>query len=205
MFENEKVLVVETRKLEEFVGFREGIVKVDISDVEKFIRKEGFFVDREKAEYDEKMRQVIPYMALRDEDGYLVFKRLGTQGEKRLHNLYTVGIGGHIRLEDMLDDDPWKAVQNGMMRELREEVDVEILAEPIFVGLLNDRKKEVSRVHVGLCYILNVKFKGLNEPDKFEYFRVKELGELEKMNVIGRMESWSNIFINILKTINAFS
>jgi predicted NUDIX family phosphoesterase len=194
-YEKEKILVVPTNDLLKILNFKEGLIKVELEDIKTLIREKGSFEDRNLVETDERFRQVIPYVVLKSNDKYLVVKRLETQGEKRLHNKYSIGIGGHVNIEDLNEKDMWKAVENGLKRELMEEVNVTPKGEFEFLGVINDVSSSVSRVHFGLCYILECQFHGINEKDKFEEMWLEES---ELSDKIDKMEGWSKIVVEYL-------
>jgi predicted NUDIX family phosphoesterase len=72
-----------------------------------------------------------------------------------LHGLYSVGIGGHISEEDNLLFSSDIGYQEGMLREVREEVDVDQMEAPA-VGVINDDSTEVGYVHFGVVHIMRV-------------------------------------------------
>jgi ADP-ribose pyrophosphatase YjhB (NUDIX family) len=113
------------------------------------------FCPREEAERDESGRQIIPYVVLRNEKRYLLMRRTNRQGESRLHDKYSIGVGGHINPED--GRNPWQAFERGMRREIDEEVNVDISSLE-YLGILNDLSTAVSRVHIGIVYIASVAF-----------------------------------------------
>ena len=184
----EEVLVLRSEDLD----LPEGLVMMEEPEAISLLRG-GFFLERSLAEFDERYRQVIPYVVLLEKDRVLLVKRTTKQTEKRLHNLYSIGIGGHIRREDA--EDPVEAFRNGMMRELNEEVDADIL-KLHFIGLINDLSKPVSRVHLGYLYVADAIVRGMKERDLFEWKMVK-LEELEEYEE--GMENWSKIAMDGLK------
>jgi len=191
MYENEKVLVVPTEDVERLCNKRHGLIFVNEYDIISLIENKGFFVDRNSAETDESIRQVIPYIVLREENKFLLFKRTSKQGEKRLHNQITIGVGGHINTDDSLE--PLEAFKNGLIREINEEVDVDIKSLN-YVGVINVVDTPVSRVHVGICYVADVKYKGLKEKDKFI-----ELFTENPREYFEEMEGWSKTVVQSLE------
>ncbi|MDN5338850.1 MAG: hypothetical protein PWQ20_1920 [Thermotogaceae bacterium] len=194
-YEKEKILVVPTADLLKILDFKEGLVKVDLENIKALVREKGAFKDRNLVETNERFRQVIPYIVLKSNGKYLVVRRLETQGEKRLHNKYSMGIGGHINTDDLSEEDIWNAVENGLKRELMEEVNITPEGEFEFLGVINDISSPVSRVHFGLCYILQCQFHGINEKDKFEEMWLEES---ELSDKIDKMEGWSKIVVEYL-------
>ena len=186
----ERVLVVPS---EVFRDFPEGLI--EIPEEKAFgILKSGFFVDREKAEKNEDWRQIIPYVTFLDDGKILLVRRTENQSEERLHNLYSIGIGGHINDSD--GEDPDEAFKRGLFREIEEEIDAKI-SNLKFVGLINDLSKEVSRVHMGFFHIAEAKVCGIREKENFEWEMVN-LKDLEKFEE--GMENWSRIATEWLKS-----
>ncbi len=181
---DEKVLVIKTTDVEKICNGKTGVVKVTEDEFLKVL-KTGFFVERSIAEYDESTRQVIPYIVLKENEEYIFFKRTTNQTEKRLHNLITLGVGGHLNIDDSTD--PVECLKNGLWRELREEVNASV--ENIeYVGLINEIENPVSRVHVGVLYIAHVKYLGLAEPENFIEIRSKKLSDY-----LEEMEGWAKV------------
>lgn len=60
----------------------------------------GAFYARPAAEADATVKQIIPYLILRDADRIFLMKRTRAGGDARLHDHYTVGVGGHMNPGD---------------------------------------------------------------------------------------------------------
>lgn len=189
----EMVLVVPTSKVIELLGSKTGIVEVEEQKIQQLIQKEGLFIPRNQAEQDESFQQIIPYVVMKNNGQILLLLRTSKQGEKRLHDKYSLGVGGHINNLD--DQKPWNAFLKGMKREITEEVDVEIHSID-YIGIINDTSTPVSRVHLGLLYIAEVNFKGIREKDMFMYWW-KNLEELQQYTKL--MEGWSFLTYQELK------
>ena len=155
------------------------------------------FRDREEAETNVQFKQVIPYIVVRHKDQYLVSQRTRQQQEARLHNLYSIGQGGHVTDQDFkpqpkLCEDPISA---GLMRELHEEFTLAPEHGCTCIGLINDNSNEVGKVHFGLVYELWV---------SSSLLEIAETGKhtAQWMNGIGvrdyydRMENWSKIVVD---------
>jgi predicted NUDIX family phosphoesterase len=69
--------------------------------------------------------------------------------------LYSVGIGGHISEDDhgLFSND--RGYQDGMRRELMEEVAIDAVKEAA-VAVINDDSTEVGYVHFGVVHIVPV-------------------------------------------------
>ena len=71
------------------------------------------------------------------------YTRGAGQGESRLHAKRSIGVGGHISEEDAgaVDANPY---QQGMRRELAEEVAIDTDYRERCVGMINDDETEVG-------------------------------------------------------------
>ena len=79
-------------------------------------------------------------------------------GEKRLHNLRSIGVGGHMEPTESCGvgcaDGSWDMIRAAALREIDEEVCVES-PEPLLLeyrGLINDESNEVGTVHTGVLF-----------------------------------------------------
>lgn len=188
----ENVLVIEADSLNDVLN-EEGLLNIELDTIKKSIIDSGSYIPRSKAEIDERYRQVIPYVVMKTDKQYLLMKRTDKQGEKRLHNKLSLGVGGHVNDEDK-GENTWQVFLRGMERELREEVEAEIKSLR-YIGVINEVNSPVSRVHIGLAYVAEVDFKGLNEPDLFE-IEWQTLEELRER--AGKMEGWSKLVLEKL-------
>jgi predicted NUDIX family phosphoesterase len=73
-------------------------------------------------------------------------KRTSAGGDARLHDLYTIGVGGHLNPGDV-------SILGGLRREWMEEVAADFIPEFQFVGLLNDDTVEVGLHHLGVVFL----------------------------------------------------
>src|SRR5215470_5404382 len=80
------------------------------------------YLNRSEAEVDRRYKQLIPYVLIICNDRILRYRRGKAGQETRLHGLYSVGIGGHISDEDHGLFSKDLGYQEGMRRELMEEI-----------------------------------------------------------------------------------
>ena len=111
------------------------------------------FLERTVAEHDFSCKQVIPYVVIRHGERYLLMRRTQRQTESRLHDKYSLGVGGHINKGD-LSPEKDNVILAGMRRELAEEVRVGAERSCELIGAINDDSTEVARVHLGLVFLL---------------------------------------------------
>lgn len=120
------------------------------------------FIPKGKAEHDSAYKQIIPYIVLMDKESRVFYyKRNGS--EKRLSQLYSIGIGGHINKEQDLGNDMFSTIYNGLKRELYEETGVPYENfQSRFYGIINEERSKVGKTHLGLVYGLKIPSTGLN-------------------------------------------
>lgn len=203
--EMEHVLVVPTERFKQ-VGYFQGFS----ADVERYVDgllQETHISYRPRAamEQDPSFKQLIPYVLFeyRDTQGIphlFQYVRGKGQGEQRLHSKRSLGVGGHISTMDVASS-THLTYQEGMRRELEEEVRIATPYREQCVGLINDDETEVGRVHLGIVHVLQVEMPDVfsNETDLLEagFMPVRELWEQRPS-----MESWSRICIEALYPIS---
>jgi predicted NUDIX family phosphoesterase len=155
MMTEERVLCFERKFLEQ-LGVFQGLSL----EVEKYLHvltssSHLVYLNRSEAEQDKRYKQLIPYVLLICGDKILRYRRGKGGQETRLHGLYSVGIGGHISEEDhgLFSHD--RGYQEGMRRELMEEVAVDAGNQPA-VAAINDDSTEVGQVHFGVVHIVRL-------------------------------------------------
>src|ERR1035437_471698 len=153
-------------------------------------RTAGRYFPRPAAESDPSLKQIIPYLVLRDGDRIFLMKRTRAGGEARLHDHYTIGVGGHLNPGD-------SSILGGLAREWREELEADFLPEFVFLGLLNDDTVDVGVHHLGVVYLADAAGRSV---------RVRETHKLSGsfqsvdvvMDLYDRMETWSQLVMDAL-------
>jgi predicted NUDIX family phosphoesterase len=149
------------------------------------------FLARTVAEHDFNWKQVIPYVVVRHEDNYLLLRRTQRQTESRLHDKYSLGIGGHINQDD-LGSAQENVILAGMRRELAEELRVEGEQSCRLIGAINDDSTEVARVHLGLVFLLTASSAQYTIVEKDKHTAAwKTVAELTQF--YEQMETWAQI------------
>jgi predicted NUDIX family phosphoesterase len=151
----------------------------------------GRFEERSAMEVDPAYKQVIPYLLLRDGDRIFLMRRTTAGGDARLHDRWSIGVGGHLDPGDV-------DVIGGLRREWREELDADW--EPAFepLALLNDDTTEVGAVHLGVVFLADAAGRpaGVRETDKLEG-RFVDAHEVDA--VADRLETWSALVWTALR------
>ena len=189
----EQVMVVERAAIAQHLVDR-GLVTEHTDAVLETIADAHFFVDRPTAEKSPQYKQIIPYVLIRRGDAWFLLQRTRKQTEARLHDLLSLGVGGHINPDtpDLID---------GLQKELEEEVGVEGDYEITFAGILNDDTTEVGSVHLGTVFILDTDSEVVvRETDKMtgRWVATAELKPLRE-----QMETWTQIVYDALIAVEA--
>lgn len=160
------------------------------------------FLDRAAAEADESHRQVIPYVVLRSGDALFTYARNRRGNEARLHNLRSVGVGGHVNPADLPGDlaalaaDPGAALAIAARRELAEEVRGVARTAPLeWLGFIFDDDASVSRVHLGVVYAVAAEPSLVRLSDEGKMVDGRFLPIRELVTDASRYEGWSQLTI----------
>ena len=190
MSHEEQVLVVPRAAIMADPGWL-GVRADALEGCEALVAREGRFVPRADAEVDRSLKQVIPYLVLRDGERLFLMRRTKAGGDARLHDRYSIGVGGHLNPGD-------GDLAGGLRREWREELVAEFDPEFELIGLLNDDTTEVGSVHLGAVYVADAAGRpvAIRETDKLsgEFATPAQAAE-----VIDRMESWSALVFEHLE------
>lgn len=164
------------------------------AELETAVTRDGFFVERAYAERTPTLKQVIPYTLVSCDERVLLTRRLKSGGESRLHDKYSLGIGGHINPQDM--NDVRNPIEAGTRREIAEELTVRGKYDVRRAGLLNDDSNAVGAVHVGLVQVISVRAPvEIREREQLEG-RLVTTSDLRGMLTDGaNFETWSKLLI----------
>jgi predicted NUDIX family phosphoesterase len=158
-----------------------------LSEIETHAR----YAPRDEMERDPAWKQLIPYLVLRDGDRYFLMRRTKAGADSRLHDRWSIGVGGHLNPGDA-------GLVGGLRREWHEELAADF--EPVFepVALLNDDTTEVGAVHLGIVVVADAAGRPV---------RVRETDKLagafatapEVVAVRDDLETWSRLVFDALE------
>jgi len=196
----ERVMVVPTelfRRLGYFQGF---CGEVDRYLDELLSPANTSYRPRGEVEVDPSFKQLIPYVIFRHTDAeglqtVFQYTRGTGQGEGRLHRKHSVGIGGHVSSDDAQSDG--SPYDEGMRRELEEEVRIDTPYSARCVGLINDDQTEVGSVHLGVVYIFDVERPAV-QPNETEIIESGFRPIDEILADTSGFETWSQICLQAL-------
>ncbi len=168
------------------------------------LEAKGYFVEREHAERDCSLKQVIPYSIVVRDGEVLLLRRTKSGGDSRLFDKLSIGVGGHVNPEDALADDGRTRVRNPIAactrRELNEELDIRSDWSLRPIGIMNDDSNSVGAVHVGLVQIVYARGAVTIREEDILQGRFEPVSELLRLRREGaNFESWSAKLVEFLE------
>jgi len=173
---------------------------------------------RAVCEDDPRLKQLIPYILLvfteaGEKPVYLSYQRTKLQGEQRLHDKYSIGIGGHVNPDDVMLNDTPVALEDEMKmrdpfqvaacRELYEEVEIwpTMRQGPFPYAIINDERDDVGRVHTGVVMTAHVGPSQVHPEESMTNLKWMTAQQLWANK--DRYEGWSQILIEALAEVEA--
>ena len=191
MSEEELVLGLPRKKLPTALGWR-GVRGMDLSPVLRAAQMQGEFRPRGEAEIDPSWKQLIPYLLLRDGERIFLMRRSKAGGDERLHDRYSIGVGGHINPQD-------GGVLGGLRREWAEEIEADFEPDFVPIGLLNDDDNDVGAVHLGLVYVADAAGRPVEIREKHKLEGVFASSD-DVAAVEEKLETWSALLFQYLRS-----
>jgi predicted NUDIX family phosphoesterase len=203
-YKGEKVLVFERSLLDELGAFH-GCT----ADADRYLdvildKQNNHFHERFRAEEDESLKQIIPYVLFVHEDTVFSYVRGKQAGESRLVGNRSIGIGGHINpTDEMLFDGARVATDRdsyfeAVRREIAEEVVIDGPFEPAIAALLNDDGNPVGRVHFGVVHVCELDHTGVSKREQ----QITRAGFVPIAELAGErreeLETWSALCVDML-------
>ena len=203
-FEKE-IMVVHVNKLfnnDYFHGFLHHSEK----DIHSIILNNFECMKRGLAEKNPDYKQPIAYCIIINQElkKIFVYQRSTNAGEERLHNLFTIGIGGHIDTPDFNQDknETKNPIHKSMLREINEEINIpeQSTIDPVVLGYINDDSNDVGKVHLGILYLIKTNAEEVYPKDsEIEQGKFVHFHELEDIFSKNEFETWSKIAFEPLK------
>ena len=129
---------------------------------------------------------------MRDGERLFLMQRTRAGGDVRLHDLDSLGIGGHLNPQD-------GGVLGGLRREFHEEMVADWEPEPRLVGLLNDDDVLVGQVHLGVVFEADAAGRAL-EVREIDKLSGRFVLPREVEPIYERMETWSQLLYDHVTT-----
>jgi predicted NUDIX family phosphoesterase len=168
---------------------------------------------RSAAEHDYDTKQLIVYVLINHGETFLSYQRTPKTTETRLKALFSIGIGGHVNVDDRIQptlfgakEAAWKDfVLQAVRREVSEEVQIEAAnaQEPRLICFVNDDSNDVGKVHFGVVFVMklatpSVAIRGERGIGKLSFRTLPELISMRDM-----LETWSQLLVDFLSRENS--
>jgi len=187
----------------------EVIAVIDREKINLLIEKPGLILDgipedlilkeykswvRHEAEEDLTLIQFVSVFIVHDGEKILTHKRTKRLPESRLHDEYSVMLGGHVLSEDLSSlFNPFDVTSKigFILRELEEEVILDENYKVTPIGLIYDDSRDVSKQHIGLVFTVNTTLKKytIGEKGFLIDHRAESISSIK--NRIEDFENWS--------------
>ncbi len=191
------------REAFEAVGAFNGVRRNPQDYLAAFLRPGvAHFMDRALAEESPQFKQIIAYAIFCHEGRVLAYARTAKGNEARLHDKYSLGIGGHINPVDGLADNVGTYLA-GVEREIREEISFSGTARQELYAVINDDTNEVGSVHLGIVHRFELDSEEVSPNEKaLDKLAFRTLDELSGP-LYDKLETWSAICVEALRADEA--
>lgn len=156
----------------------------------------------------------IPYCLVTYKGKVLFYQRTSMSGETRLQGQFSLGIGGHVDLdneEELNSKSADEFIKETALREFEEELLIEASLENVeyfkVLGTLYDTTTEVNRLHLGyICQIelTDIGYQKVTEPDHIFEDHIDNVSFFDEthinteqymLDLFDKFESWSQIIL----------
>lgn len=168
-----------------------------VAAIEQAIKTKFSYMVRRDAEADLDYRQPIPYVFIVNPKlkQVYVYKRSTQAGKSKLHNLYSMGVGGHVDFEETPEftADP---IGYTLRKEIEEETGIKSFDQIKLRGYMIDDSVEVNKYHIGAIYFAETSEAEITpQEDEMEHGSLHTIPQVEKIiaSENDQLESWSMI------------
>jgi predicted NUDIX family phosphoesterase len=173
-------------------GAWQGLRTINPESYLELINKNKEFLPRILMEQDSTYKQIIPYLVFTHENKYFLMQRQKKASETRLQSKYSLGIGGHIREEDMSNC----TLVDWAKREFEEEIDYAGTLKITPLGVLNDDSNTVGQVHIGFVFLITGDSANIQVKEELQSGMLYTLEECKQF--YPHMETWTQIIFDHL-------
>jgi predicted NUDIX family phosphoesterase len=191
MQKSELISVVKSNLMFQNTFMKEGFFEIDqavLNNINSF--SEDYL--RHEAEQNYNYQQIVSYIIFMHNEKLFLMQRSQKSSEKKLNNKFSIGIGGHLRKDDLQKD-----IMSWGLREFYEEVDYKGEYDISLLGMINDQSNEIGKLHLGLVYLMKGKSSKISIKSELKSGKLVFKDEL--FNYYNNLESWSKLIIPIFK------
>ncbi|MFZ3481817.1 hypothetical protein [Sphingomonas sp. 3-13AW] len=202
-------------------GLDFGIRALGADGLDPVLKAQAWIGPRPMLEEDTSFVQFIPYVLVRHKNRLLAYVREASGSEARLHGKFSVGVGGHIDLPDVVVDetlvsekgaetpvnriDVLKTLTRAAIREISEEIAMDVPENALeWSHLIHVTTTPVDQVHLGFVAILDIDVAGI-APLVFEecigsaqFEEISALAAGRVGNLSAEPETWTGLVLDML-------
>lgn len=195
---DEQILVVPRVNLFDGAVVQGFLPEHDFSLYQERISSHSQFLPRSLMETDLTYKQIIPYLIFSYQDQFFLMQRKSTASEQRLKDKFLLGVGGHLRQEDMVG----ATIAEWALREMHEEIayDGTYTMQPL--GIINDERDLVGQVHIGFVFLVHADQPTFSVKSELKQGRLVSKNEV--VEFYDRLESWSQMTFDYIRGTQAF-
>jgi predicted NUDIX family phosphoesterase len=187
----EQVLVVSRQSIQDLLPTK-GIALCDELVIKQFVELNATFLARQQAENDPAFKQIIPYLVFCYGQQLFLMQRSAHASEQRLASKLSLGIGGHLKAQDLAEQELFTWAK----REFLEEVTFSGGYTQTFIGIINDENSAAGQVHTGLLWLLKADSPEIAIKDEHVSGQLVSLEYCQQH--YAQLESWSQLVIDYL-------
>jgi predicted NUDIX family phosphoesterase len=189
---HELIAVVPAETLSDILTSQKNLYAPSLQLITK-IREHVISYPRKEAEEDANFKQIISYYICKHHNYFFLTERKSGCSEQRLKNKLSLGIGGHLTLDDIAKD-----INSWGEREFEEEVSYVGKKEVSLYTIIYDDRNAVGRVHLGFVYIISLEHPLITIKDELKQGSFVTLPHLHEL--YESLEPWSQLLLcQILK------
>lgn len=171
-----------------------------VSTTIQTIHRNSVWVERDKAEEDDSLAQIIACAVVRCGNELLCIRRSSKSGRKNLRLRHTMMIGGHVDNSDCDADLP---LESCVRRELSEELGIEVLNKLPLLGIAVDPLSHSGWLHLGIVFELPIRANSVElypslDTEEFTGNGRRRFVPMMKPNEIleihDKLDPWSKLF-----------
>jgi predicted NUDIX family phosphoesterase len=183
---NEYIAVVPAKLINEI--YPTPLSTVRATDIDTIL-KNTIYYPRQEAEINEQYKQLVAYIIVTYKNNFFLVQRASNCSEKKLCNKYSIGIGGHLRAEDIR-----KTFLEWGLREFHEEVSYLDNFDIEQYAIINDNSNEVGKLHLGITYLISLTNNNITLQSELKAASFKSLKEVAKYKK--NLEPWSQLLLD---------
>jgi predicted NUDIX family phosphoesterase len=191
---DERILVVKREHIFGAGGYDawDGVKAVDMDQFLSMVESKKEFLWRSTMEEDHAYKQIIPYLIFENNGRYFLMQRHSKASDTRLRSKFSLGIGGHVRQDDIEGKDIFAWAR----REFDEEVNYSGSFEIETIGLINDDTNDVGKVHIGMVLLLRASSDKISVKSELQGGVMATVDECRAQ--YENMEAWSKLVFDHL-------